>query len=312
MSDSNDVPVAVLQDYALDGCVLGAGAFAKIIRATSRKTGEKVALKVMKRSSYRKRCLEYQIDVELELTQLCSSHPNVISVYDVFDNGELVVMCMPCASIDLQRATQNLKKSTGKELECWGEPTSLFLFQQLVDAVRFIHENGVIHRDLKPENLLLTEKQQLLVGDFGWSTRMSQNVGRALAGTYVYMAPEILDGRKHSAKADIWGCGMILYFILFGHPLLDQSIIGPGVTQMTATDPVRSAQLRARLVRERIDKECPLKVDSKPTFLSWEVWLMLRDLVSVVPRIRPDANTLLQNELFKDTSRKIPKSYQGG
>ena len=51
---------------------------------------------------------------------------------------------------------------------------------------------------------------------------MSRNVGRALAGTYVYMAPEILDGRKHSSKADMWGAGMILYFLLFGQPLLDQ------------------------------------------------------------------------------------------
>ena len=73
----------------------------------------------------------------------------------------------------------------------------------------------------------------LLVGDFGWSTRAHKSVGRALAGTYVYMAPEILDGRRHSPAADLWGAGMILYFLLFGLPLLDQGTIFLGGVRLS-------------------------------------------------------------------------------
>ncbi|CAD7922342.1 unnamed protein product [Amoebophrya sp. A25] len=233
-------------------------------------------------------------------------------------------MAMPEAHIDLQRATGNLMKvptfdtfllDSGflaaahardssvaafwhrmrpREGEaCWGERLAMQFFRQLVMGVAFIHENSVIHRDLKPENILMTADGQLQVADFGWSTRVSRNVGRALAGTYVYMSPEVLDGRKHSTKADIWGLGMILWFLLYGGAMLDQNIIGPGVTQLTAADPVRSAQLRARIVRERIDQLCPLRVEERPADLPWHIWLLLRDLVATLPSIRPEASEIL-------------------
>ena len=66
-----------------------------------------------------------------------------------------------------------------------------------------IHSLGVLHRDLKPENILLSgegEAARVKIGDFGWAARECRSVGRALAGTYVYMAPEVLDGRTHSKK----------------------------------------------------------------------------------------------------------------
>ncbi|CAD7951224.1 unnamed protein product [Amoebophrya sp. A120] len=552
-SSSEDyTPPEITDNYAIQLPPLGAGAFAKILQATCRKTSEPRALKLMKRSSYQKRQLEYQIDVELELAELCGRKcSNVISVLDIFDDSENVVMVLPKAIIDLQKGTQKLlhmreqrqiqmeeerlqllQRGTGcvgtarssrekADLHCdaseagaggaaatagglfsarmagggasqpttfphhqrksgnlfgasgrttsashapsytsnsarideqrntknfkdqshkqkhypvWGEKLSIHLWKQLLNAVAYIHECGVIHRDLKPENILLSsvagrrgtaavggnnksrhpdtplfgtsssssssstsnsgssssssattstarttssgvlagtnriinagkaqqggssftmpgtttartseqhpngEKDDeetrflkkflninenihvddedelhhhdnnifdalihdvhLEVADFGWSTKMHKNVGRALAGTYIYMSPEILDGRKHSPQADLWGSGMILYFVLFGKPLLDQAIIGPGVTQLTAQEPVRSAQLRARIVREKIDSVCPLKVEDKPDWLeSWDLWLQLRDLLSIVPAIRPDAKRLLEQQM---------------
>lgn len=110
-----ELPARILERYRLTpDVVLGAGAFAKIFKAVDKHTNETVALKVMRRSSYRKRCLESQIDIECALIRECGGHRNVVSVYEIVDDGELVVMPMPCATVDLQRATQGLKKRVGE------------------------------------------------------------------------------------------------------------------------------------------------------------------------------------------------------
>eukprot|EP00392_Amoebophrya_sp_AT5.2_P000265 g265.t1 len=251
------LPGEILQHYAVQE-LLGAGAFAKIYRVEDRKSQEELALKVMRRSCYRKRCLEYQIDVELELTQLCQ-HRNVVTLRDVFDDGEFVIMLMSRATIDLQRATQKLVHMRSLERARLLAPrdSNIFSGTSVVET-----ETGGSSEEQATSTL------QLQIADFGWSTKLHRTVGRALAGTYIYMSPEILDGRRHTASSDLWGAGMIWYFLLFGRPLLDQHCIRPGVTDgLTVYDPVRSAQTRARIVRAELNKLCPLRIQDKPEWL---------------------------------------------
>jgi serine/threonine protein kinase len=99
------------------------------------------------------------------------------------------------------------------------ESEASFFLMQIFQALEYIHKNGIVHRDLKPENLLLNEKKQLKVIDFGLSNQYKQ--GQLLqtpCGSPCYAAPEMILGRKYSGlMVDIWSCGIILYAMVCGY-----------------------------------------------------------------------------------------------
>jgi cell cycle serine/threonine-protein kinase CDC5/MSD2 len=102
------------------------------------------------------------------------------------------------------------------------EPEARYWSLQLLDAIRYMHANGVIHRDLKLGNLFINEDMELRVGDFGLATWLSKpgERRRTLCGTPNYIAPEILEqpAAGHSFEVDTWSFGVILYTLLVGRP----------------------------------------------------------------------------------------------
>merc|ERR1712110_428778 len=87
---------------------------------------------------------------------------------------------------------------------------------QLTSGVCFIHKMKIIHRDLKPANIFLTSDQKLKIGDFGIAKILDKSSGLAStrAGTFLYMAPEILGGDKYNTMADMWSLGIIIFEII--------------------------------------------------------------------------------------------------
>ncbi|CAI5533287.1 unnamed protein product [Closterium sp. Naga37s-1] len=105
-------------------------------------------------------------------------------------------------------------------------------FQQLVDAVDCCHAKGVCHRDLKPENLLLDERGNLKVSDFGLSALPQQQHRDGLlhttCGTPNYVAPEVLCEKGYDGRlADVWSCGVILFVLLAGYAPFQDSDLRP-------------------------------------------------------------------------------------
>ena len=72
------------------------------------------------------------------------------------------------------------------------EKQSFHYFIQTLSAVNFLHENNLIHRDIKPENLLIDNKGDVKLCDFGWCVELSIGNRITFCGTYEYMAPEIV------------------------------------------------------------------------------------------------------------------------
>ncbi|ESO84091.1 hypothetical protein LOTGIDRAFT_108248 [Lottia gigantea] len=134
-------------------------------------------------------------------------HPNIISYYDSFEEDGVLMIEMEYA--DGGTLKQFLYQQEHLHLD---EKVVLEMFQQIVAAIRYIHEHKILHRDLKTDNIFLTKEGIIKVGDFGISKMMSSVQGaNTVLGTPYYISPEMCEGKPYSFKSDIWALGCILY-----------------------------------------------------------------------------------------------------
>ena len=189
---------------------LGEGAFAKVRLATQIHIKEKCAIKIID-----KRLLENIKDIdrlrkEIKILKKIR-HKNIIQLYDIMESKQYLYFVMEyCKNGELFDYIVKRKKLSEKE--------ACIFFQQIINGVEYLHNQGIIHRDLKPENLLLSEDNKIKISDFGLSTFYSKDKYLQTAcGTPSYAPPEMLEGYNYDGEtADIWSCGIILYAMLCG------------------------------------------------------------------------------------------------
>lgn len=94
----------------------------------------------------------------------------------------------------------------------------VYYFREIIEAFRYLREKDFIHRDIKPENILINNGV-LKLADFGFAKEVLQNGQvETIAGTQLYMAPQIIHGHKYTDKCDIWSLGVLLFFMLYYNP----------------------------------------------------------------------------------------------
>lgn len=87
--------------------------------------------------------------------------------------------------------------------------------KQILDALEFIHSKNVVHRDLKLANILISKRKHIKVADLGLATFKDKITG-TMCGTPLYMAPEVMEGKLHSTKVDIYSFGLVMWEMWFG------------------------------------------------------------------------------------------------
>ena len=101
------------------------------------------------------------------------------------------------------------------------EEKARLYFQQIILAVKYLHNKNIIHRDLKPENILIDRKNNCIkITDFGLSALINRKdqILPDIAGTTDYLAPEVIKQTGYLGQsADIWSCGVILYNCVTGN-----------------------------------------------------------------------------------------------
>lgn len=98
------------------------------------------------------------------------------------------------------------------------EEESAYIFRQIVQAIKYCHDNNIFHRDLKTENIMVDEAKQVKLIDFGFSVRQ-RDVGKLnlFCGTPNYMAPELILKKEYfGGPSDIWALGVLLFRISSG------------------------------------------------------------------------------------------------
>lgn len=193
--------------------VLGKGAFGKVYECINIHTHKTVALKVMRKYKLTAKQLSFAEQEARILQKL--NHPNIVKLFALYHTPSFFIIEMEfLKEKSLAHLIANRKLN---------ESESSLIIRTIFQAVHYLHKSHVIHRDLKPENIIFASKEldSLKIADFGLSTEFE--LGERLesrVGTLIYMAPELLTGKRYTESADIWSCGIILYCLLCGkHPL---------------------------------------------------------------------------------------------
>ncbi|KAG2310352.1 hypothetical protein Bca4012_024862 [Brassica carinata] len=211
----------VLGKYEV-GKLVGCGAFAKVYRGRDTKTGQSVAIKAVSKQKLNKGGLNTSVTREIAIMHRLR-HPHIVRLSEVLATKSKIFFVMEFA----KGGELFAKVSKGR----FSEDLSRRYFQQLISAVGYCHSRGVFHRDLKPENLLLDEKLDLKVSDFGLSALAEQvrpdGLLHTLCGTPAYVAPEVLAKKGYDgAKIDVWSCGVILFVLNAGYlPFNDHNLM---------------------------------------------------------------------------------------
>jgi len=204
-------PGVVLQDRYEIADEIGRGGFSIVYRARDRRISADVAIKLLVPPPAAARLARERLRREVQAVRQLS-HPNIVAVYDVVDDGPWSFVVMeyvpgPDLAVHVRRRGPLAPDAAAR------------LGREITAALAAAHRHGILHRDVKPQNILLAPDGRARLTDFGSARLAGQETVTqtgGLVGTADYAAPEQLTGGRGDARADEYALGVTLYYALTG------------------------------------------------------------------------------------------------
>ncbi|MCA8960322.1 MAG: protein kinase [Planctomycetes bacterium] len=247
-SDRRSDGVRRIGRYAL-GSILGEGGMGVVYRAEQEHPRRSVALKVLRApvagSSLRER-------FHREATLLGRlDHPGIARIYDA-DTAETEQGSVLYFAMELVEGSTIVEHVRRGELSL---EKRVELIAKVADAIHHAHEKGIVHRDLKPANVLVDERAEPRIVDFGVAVALLDDGERAtrtgqIIGTLEYMSPEQLTGDPDAidTRSDIYSLGLLAYEILADTPAFEPTPLhGPAARERLEREPTRLGLVRKEL-----------------------------------------------------------------
>lgn len=212
--------------------------------------------------------LQENVDEEIDIHESLD-HKNIVKLYNVVKRTKYVCIVLElCKNHSLMEMHE--QRGVITDYEC------RFYIYQILQGVKYLHDNNIIHRDLKLDNLFLNDKLNVKIGDFGLATRIEFDGEKKtdFCGSPKYIAPEMLKRIGHSFEVDVWSIGCIIYMLLVG-----------------------KCPFKATTQRETFNKikNC----EYEPASISSSAAKMIMSILQVDPEERPSVRALLQHDFIK-------------
>ena len=231
------------------------------------------------------------------------SHPNIITVYDAVVEGEQQYIVMEYVG--------------GGSLKKFCNETNLLPVRQAVlvifkicRALDYAFQNGVIHRDIKAANILLSDREEIKISDFG-TAQISQATHTQIdgfVGSPAYMAPEQINEEPPSVQTDIYSLGVTMYELLTGRLPFQAANSISMINKILNEEPTPIRSIRPDLPEDIVHiVETAMAKDPAVRYPAW--YAMARDLADTFPQLEKYSfeissaekfNALRKLEFFKD------------
>ena len=203
------------------GSVLGRGGMAEVRRARDIRLGREVAVKRLRLDLAGDAMFQKRFRREAQ-SAAGLNHHNIVAVYDTgeeLEPGTDVEVPYIVMELVVGHTLRDILRGGRKILP----EKALEMTQQVLDALQYSHQAGIIHRDIKPANVMLTGSGRIKVMDFGIAravadTSASMTQTAAVIGTAQYLSPEQARGETVDNRSDIYAAGCLLYELLVGRP----------------------------------------------------------------------------------------------
>jgi serine/threonine protein kinase len=222
---------------------LGAGGMGEVYRAVNTRTGQVAAAKILTQATDRGLIERFFNEARI---QASIQHPNIARFYEFHDlNGQ---PCIVMEYIHGQTLAERIRA-----LGCLPMSETIYIFQCAVEAVGYIHNQGIVHRDIKSNNIKLSSAGQVKLLDFGIAKAEStpkMTATGGVVGTLQYLSPEQLKGGTADTRSDIWALGILLYEMVTGQVPFEANTIGELYEKIIKVSYVPATALNPLVPRE--------------------------------------------------------------
>lgn len=192
--------------------LIGKGSFGEVYLVSKSNSKKLYAMKVLRKSQIMaQNLIKYALTERNVLT--IAHHPFIVKLNYAFQTNDLMFLILDYApGGDLGEYLQREKKFT--------EERTKFYLSEIILALEYLHQKGIIFRDLKPDNVVVEESGHILLTDFGLSKEgiNDNEAAKSFCGSVAYLAPEILKRSGHGRSVDWYLFGVLMYELLVGNP----------------------------------------------------------------------------------------------
>ena len=290
---------------------IGTGGMADVYRAKDQRLNRFVAIKILK--------TEYSNDKNFVTkfrgeAQSCAglTHPNIVGVFDVGDDGELHYIVMELVEgITLKRFIEKKGRLSVKD--------AVGIAIQIAQGLDAAHQNHVIHRDIKPQNIIISREGKVKVADFGIAKAATSNtINQNAIGSVHYLSPEQARGGYSDERSDIYSLGVTMYEMLTGRvPFAGDNSVSVALLHIQGeATPLRDLNPDIPPSLEKIVQKCMQKKPERRYLTATELIHDLKasimnpsgDFVKVAPAVVTDSPTRMMTDKELGVIKSAPKS----